>query len=158
MQVLSLKPLHTCAKTKFHLIYTYKKRLETEIKKWKTEQSMEVFYITIFAIDFVFGVRFRKCVLPEGWPPKPPQTMKTQKSLDLIGHTPILTIFICNPMQQPPRINLNTSPTRFDSFLDQHPRKLMKVYTFTAEVRICTWVWHIILHADATFVGRPQSP
>jgi len=67
--------------------------METQIKNTKPVKLHES---SIFRVVFLFwGVRFRKCVLPDGLAEEPPKIMKIPKCLDLIGYSMVSTNFIC---------------------------------------------------------------
>ena len=88
-------------------------RMETPMQ---TTKSINFYDNSIPRGDIVFGVRFRKCVLPQGLAKEAPKIMKIPKSLCQIGYTMILTTSRCDFDAKPTVEALEHLPEPFRMF------------------------------------------
>jgi len=86
---------------------------------------------SIFRVEFVLGVHFRKCVFPQWLAKKPPKMMEISKCLDLTGYTMVIPIFICRVIARNTPDAFQHVPDPFGSISDKILEEMMKLYIYS---------------------------
>jgi len=98
---------------------------------------MKFYKLSVCKVGFVFGVRFRKYVIPEGLANEPPKMIKNLPNVWIL-----LVYNGFNRFHMQVRCNktIKHVPDPFGSLFD-HNQGTYCNYMFIAEVICCTWVY-----------------